>query len=100
MPMLIWVFAGRKAVDITYIFTLFLPCSYYYICRVGSYISGKGVHIHLTRGVRFADFLSFFQNIPFAYDQIISFSEDICLFVLLLYVPIQQLWSLRDGQFT
>ena len=24
----------------------------------------------------------------------------ICLFVLLLYVPSQQLWSLRDGQFT
>ena len=23
-----------------------------------------------------------------------------CLFVLLLYVPSQQLWSLRDGQFT
>ena len=25
---------------------------------------------------------------------------DLCLFVLLLYVPCQQLWSLRDGQFT
>ena len=24
----------------------------------------------------------------------------VCLFVLLLYVPSQQLWSLRDGQFT
>ena len=24
----------------------------------------------------------------------------ICLFVLLLYVPSQQLWSLRDGEFT
>ena len=24
----------------------------------------------------------------------------ICLFVLLLYVPSQQLWSLQDGQFT
>ena len=24
----------------------------------------------------------------------------LCLFVLLLYVPSQQLWSLRDGQFT
>ena len=23
-----------------------------------------------------------------------------CLFVVLLYVPSQQLWSLRDGQFT
>ena len=23
-----------------------------------------------------------------------------CLFVLLFYVPSQQLWSLRDGQFT
>ena len=23
-----------------------------------------------------------------------------CLFVLLLYVPSQQLWSLQDGQFT
>ena len=29
--------------------------------------------------------------------QIILF---VCLFVLLLYVPSQQLWSLRDGQFT
>ena len=26
--------------------------------------------------------------------------ERVCLFVLLLYVPSQQLWSLRDGQFT
>ena len=24
----------------------------------------------------------------------------VCLFVLLLYVPSQQLWSLQDGQFT
>ena len=24
----------------------------------------------------------------------------VCLFVCLLYVPSQQLWSLRDGQFT
>ena len=24
----------------------------------------------------------------------------VCLFVLVLYVPSQQLWSLRDGQFT
>ena len=24
----------------------------------------------------------------------------VCLFVLLLYVPSQQLWSLGDGQFT
>ena len=24
----------------------------------------------------------------------------VCLFVCLLYVPCQQLWSLRDGQFT
>ena len=24
----------------------------------------------------------------------------VCLFVLLLYVPSQQLWSLRDGQLT
>ena len=24
----------------------------------------------------------------------------VCLFVLLLYVPSQQLWSLRDSQFT
>ena len=24
----------------------------------------------------------------------------VCLFVLLLYVPSRQLWSLRDGQFT
>ena len=26
--------------------------------------------------------------------------QPVCLFVLLLYVPSQQLWSLRDGQFT
>ena len=26
--------------------------------------------------------------------------NNVCLFVLLLYVPSQQLWSLRDGQFT
>ena len=25
---------------------------------------------------------------------------DVCLFDLVLYVPSQQLWSLRDGQFT
>ena len=28
------------------------------------------------------------------------FTVSVCLFVLLLYVPNQQLWSLRDGQFT
>ena len=27
-------------------------------------------------------------------------SPTVCLFVLLLYVPSQQLWSLQDGQFT
>ena len=27
-------------------------------------------------------------------------SMPFCLFVLLFYVPSQQLWSLRDGQFT
>ena len=26
--------------------------------------------------------------------------KSFCLFVLLLYIPSQQLWSLRDGQFT
>ena len=31
---------------------------------------------------------------------LISFNEFVCLFVLLLYVPSQQLWSLGDGQFT
>ena len=29
-----------------------------------------------------------------------SFKKGCCQFVLLLYVPCQQLWSLRDGQFT
>ena len=29
-----------------------------------------------------------------------SYGVDVCLFVLLLYVPSQQLWSLRDCQFT
>ena len=28
------------------------------------------------------------------------FGRFVCLLVLLLYVPSQQLWSLRDGQFT
>ena len=28
------------------------------------------------------------------------FKQEVCLFVLLLNVPSQQLWSLRDGQFT
>ena len=30
----------------------------------------------------------------------IASSMFVCLFVSLLYVPSQQLWSLRDGQFT
>ena len=29
-----------------------------------------------------------------------QFHMIVCLFVLILYVPSQQLWSLRDGQFT
>ena len=36
-------------------------------------------------------------------DRLNNISADVlfvCLFVLLLYVPSQQLWSLRDGQFT
>ena len=31
---------------------------------------------------------------------LIKFGEFVCLFVLLLYIPSQQLWSWRDGQFT
>ena len=31
---------------------------------------------------------------------IVCWALFVCLFVLLLYVPSQQLWSLRDGQFT
>ena len=31
-------------------------------------------------------------------DKLMHFN--VCLFVLLLYVPSQQLWSWRDGQFT
>ena len=30
----------------------------------GSRVSGKGVHMYKGVGVRFADFLSFFLNIP------------------------------------
>ena len=35
---------------------------------------------------------------PFACNTIAL--QTVCLFVLLLYVPSQQLWSWRDGQFT
>ena len=38
----------------------------------------------------------FFQT-QLTWAQVISV---VCLFVLLLYVPSQQLWSLQDGQFT
>ena len=38
------------------------------------------------------------ETAPKKYDQVALIF--VCLFVLLLYVPSQQLWSLRDGQFT
>ena len=43
-----------------------------------------------------------FHHIIVTDDRVYYFSWPlgVCLFVLLLYVPSQQLWSLRDGQFT
>ena len=38
------------------------------------------------------------QSVPSCHKSIVSVS--FCLFVFLLYVQGQQLWSLRDGQFT
>ena len=34
------------------------------LCRDGSRISGKGIHMYKGMGVGFADFISFFLNIP------------------------------------
>ena len=39
-----------------------------------------------------------FQN-PWSFHSLFISGDDLLLF-LLLYVPCQQLWSLRDGQFT
>ena len=46
--------------------------------HVVKFIGGWGDYVHVVKSIR----------------------RDYCLFVLLLYVPSQQLWSLRDGQFT
>ena len=51
-------------------------------------------------------YYSFMFFIAFAFEgQVHVFAGQVkivfvCLFVLLLYVPSQQLWSLRDGPFT
>ena len=42
----------------------FLELCYCFKNRGGSRISGKGVHMYKGEGVRFADFISFFLNIP------------------------------------
>ena len=48
------------------------------------------INVNLVRGseMSFNDFFLFFKALA------------VCLFVLLLYVPSQQLWSWREGQFT
>ena len=50
-------------------------------------------------------FIQFIHNIIFSAEGIFQAGKLIaagfvCLFVLLLYIPSQQLWSWRDGQFT
>ena len=59
-----------------------------------TYLSKKGYGYHKIRKAIFNSTTNTQYNIGF---KIFCF---VCLFVLMLYVPSQQLWSLRDGQFT
>ena len=47
----------------------------------GSRISGKGVHIYKSVGVRFVDFISFFVNIPWKWNNLVSLRPNYFIFI-------------------
>ena len=49
--------------------------------RGGSRISGKGVHMYKGVGVRFADFISFFSNIPWKWNNLVSLRPNYFTFI-------------------
>ena len=51
------------------------------ICRGGSRISGKVVHIYNGVGVCFADFISFFVNIPWKWNHLVSLRPNYFIFI-------------------
>ena len=57
---------------------------FYFIVRGGSMISGKGVHIYLdlgVGGVRFGDFISFYLNIPWKWNNLVSLRPNYFIFI-------------------
>ena len=51
------------------------------VLRGGSRISGKGVHMYKGVGVRFADFISFFLNIPWKWNNLVSLGPNYSIFI-------------------
>ena len=47
----------------------------------GSRISGKGVHMYKGVGVRFADFISFFLNIPWTWNNLVTLRPNYFIFI-------------------
>ena len=50
-------------------------------CRGGSMISGKGVHMYKGWGVCFAHFTSFFLNIPWKWNNLVSLRPNYFIFI-------------------
>ena len=72
-------------------YNYFLQCTFFQICKYPC-SAGYELAYHMTH---FDTILSTRDHLHHA-----SIIKLTCLFVLLLYVPSQQLWSCRDGQFT
>ena len=59
-------------------------------CSGGSRISGKRVYIYKGVGVRFADFLSFFLNIPWKWNNLVSLRPNYFIYI--------EYWKTEDGE--
>ena len=75
------------------------------ICGVlkqrGKLIFKEIINIHMWRILSFvAKWTSILKAQARLCFEIKAIKSVVCMYVFLLYVPSQQLWSLRDGQFT
>ena len=85
----IWCFLWRLT-DVKYILDIVtnifwtfssLVMHFVVCCRGGSRMSGKGVHINKGVGVRFTDFISFFLNIPWKWNNLVSLRPNYVIFI-------------------
>ena len=82
LPGLIWVQTVCKwQWQISSIVQVYPGISYLPYIRGRSRISGKGVHEYKGVGVRFADFISFFLNMPWKRDNLVSGRPNYFIFI-------------------